>query len=56
MEMSFICLIGIYSDRETLELLAVSLSFEDLLPRLNIIFVLLVELLYLFLFATIEMS
>ena len=36
MEISFICLVGIFSDRETLELLAVSLSFEDLLPRLNI--------------------
>ena len=32
--MLFIYSIGIFSDRETLELLAVSLSFEDLLPRL----------------------
>ena len=31
----FICSIGIFSDRETLEPLAVSLSFEDLLPRLT---------------------
>ena len=30
-ELSFICSIGIFSDRETLELLAVSLSLEDLL-------------------------
>ena len=34
-EVSFICLIGIFSDRETLEFLTVSLSFEDLLPRLT---------------------
>ena len=32
---SFICLIGIFSDRETLEILTVFLSFEDLLPRLT---------------------
>ena len=34
-EASFICSIGIFSDRETLELLTVSLSFEDLLSRLT---------------------
>ena len=34
-EVSFICPIGIFSDRETLELLTVSLSFEDLLPCLT---------------------
>ena len=34
-EVSFICSIGIFSDRKTLELLTVSLSFEDLLPRLT---------------------
>ena len=34
-EVSFICSIGIFSDRETLELLTVSLSFEDFLPRLT---------------------
>ena len=34
-EVSFICLIGIFSDRKTLEFLTVSLSFEDLLPRLT---------------------
>ena len=33
-EVSFICSIGIFSDRETLELLTVSLSYENLLPRL----------------------
>ena len=35
--LSFICFIGIFSDRETLELLAASISFEDLLPRLSFI-------------------
>ena len=30
-----ICSIGIFSDRETLELLTVSLSYENLLPRLT---------------------
>ena len=34
-EVSFICSIGIFSDRETLELLTVSLSYENLLPRLT---------------------
>ena len=34
-EVSFICSIGIFSDRENLELLAVSFSFEDLLARLT---------------------
>ena len=34
-EVSFICSVGIFSDRESLELLRVSLSFEDLLPRLT---------------------
>ena len=34
-EMSFICSTGIFSDRETLELLSVSLSFEDFLPCLT---------------------
>ena len=34
-EVSFICSIGIFSDRETLELLTVSLSFEDFFPRLT---------------------
>ena len=33
--MSFTCLIGIISDSETLELLAASLSFKDLLPYLT---------------------
>ena len=32
---SFICPIGIFSDRETLELLTVSFSFVDLLPGLT---------------------
>ena len=36
-EVSFICSIGIFSDRETLELLTVSLSYENLLPRLTFI-------------------
>ena len=35
LEVSFISSIGIFSDRETLELLAVSLSFEGLLLRLT---------------------
>ena len=34
-EVFFTCSIGIFSDTETLELQAVSLSFEDLLPRLT---------------------
>ena len=34
-EVSFICSFEIFSDRETLELLTVSLGFEDLLPRLT---------------------
>ena len=34
-EVSFICSTGIFSDRETLEILAASISFEDLLPRLT---------------------
>ena len=34
-EVSFICSVGIFSDRETLELFTISLSFEDLLPRLT---------------------
>ena len=33
--MSFICSIEIFSDRETLELLTVSISFADLVPRLT---------------------
>ena len=35
-ELLFICSTGIFSDRETLELLAASISFEGLLPRLNL--------------------
>ena len=34
-DLCFINSIGIFSDRETLELLTVSLSFEDFLPRLT---------------------
>ena len=34
-EVSFICSIGVFPDRETLELLTIPLSFEDLLPRLT---------------------
>ena len=34
-EVSFICSVGIFSDRKTLELLTVSLSYENLLPRLT---------------------
>ena len=33
--MSFICSIGIFSERKTLDLLTVSLTFEDLLPSLT---------------------
>ena len=38
-DVSFICSIGIFSDREILELLRVSLSFEDLLSRLALFLV-----------------
>ena len=34
-EMSFICSIGVFPGGETLELLTIPLSFEDLLPRLT---------------------
>ena len=34
-EVPFICSTGIFSDRETLEILTASISFEDLLPRLT---------------------
>ena len=34
-EVSFICSIGIFSNRETLELFTVSLSFDNFLPRLT---------------------
>ena len=34
-EVSFICSIGIFSERKTLELLTVSSSFEEFLPRLT---------------------
>ena len=59
-DVSFICSIGIFSDREILELLRVSLSFEDLLPRLasflvaGLASVLFEELFHLYLFMTIE--
>ena len=53
-EVSFICSIGIFSHRETLELLTVSLSFETFFPVwLLIISVLFVELLHLYLLVTI---
>ena len=54
-EVSFICSIGIFSDRETLELLTVSLSFEDFLPRLTFtcFCFIFVELFHFYLFVTI---
>ena len=53
-EVSFICSFRIFFDMETLELLTVSLNYENLLPRLTLpVFVLFVELCHLYLFVTI---